>query len=543
MHCLSWSRCRRFAVAAMLSLTATPALAQFAVPEPAAEATGRNYSWLRFSDDFTAEEPADRVARQPEPAAVQPPADDMPSAVPAQPQPVAAPTATTHARPVPACDAKKRQALQKAVGDAHKMLFYNNDFGYVLDPCYNDWWPGDHFKRQALGDCLMIDVGGQYRVRFHSERNFRGLGLTGRDDDFLLHRTRLYTNVEVGENLRFFGEMVDGVSEFENFAPRSIEENRTDVLNFFIDGTLWEADGGTLRGRVGRQELLYGAQRLISPLDWSNIRRTFDGAKLMWQSENWDVDGFWVRPLVHDTHALDNSNLDEQFYGAYSTYKGFENELLDVYWLGYENTLEPFRYHTVGSRYNGTYDNWLTELEAGYQFGDNTDGSDHHAGFFTAGLGRKWNSAWSPTLWIYYDWASGDSELAAHNGFHHLFPLGHYFLGFMDLFGRQNIETPNVQLTLQPTERLRLMMWYYYFFLENKNDGPYSLVMTPFANVTPGSADLGHELDFTASYTINARTNLLLGYSHFFSGAYYDTPGLPYSGDADFYYSQITIGF
>ena len=33
--------------------------------------------------------------------------------------------------------------------------------------------------------------------------------------------------------------------------------------------------GATVTLRGGRQDLLFGAQRLIGPLDWSNTRRTF----------------------------------------------------------------------------------------------------------------------------------------------------------------------------------------------------------------------------------------------------------------------------
>ena len=52
----------------------------------------------------------------------------------------------------------------------------------------------------------------------------------------------------------------------------------------------------------------------------------------------------------------------------------------------------------------------------------------------------------------------------------------------------------------------------------------------------------GQELDFTASYNISARTNLLLGYSHFFTGDYYTANG-SFDGDADFYYSQVQVNF
>jgi hypothetical protein len=150
-----------------------------------------------------------------------------------------------------------------------------------------------------------------------------------------------------------------------------------------------------------------------------------------------------------------------------------------------------------------------------------------------------------PTLWIYYDWASGSNDLGAGNGFNHLFPLAHKYLGFMDLYGRSNIQTPNVQLTVQPSEKWKLMVWYYYFFLQTRDDTPYNVNMTPFnPGNRPASRDLGHEIDFLATYTICPRMDLLLGYSQFFSGRYYSqTPGAPHQGNASFFYVQWQWNF
>ena len=50
-------------------------------------------------------------------------------------------------------------------------------------------------------------------------------------------------------------------------------------------------------------------------------------------------------------------------------------------------------------------------------------------------------------------------------------------------------------------------------------------------------------------YVINPRMDLLVGYSHFFAGAYYrDSPidpvnGVLYRGDANFFYTQFTWNF
>jgi hypothetical protein len=98
--------------------------------------------------------------------------------------------------------------------------------------------------------------------------------------------------------------------------------------------------------------------------------------------------------------------------------------------------LNNFQFTTLGGRWLGSEDSWLWELEGGVQFGDNTNGSDHQAGFATGGLGYKWaDRCWQPQLWAYYDWAAGGDVLGAGTGFNHLFPLAHKYLGYMDLFG------------------------------------------------------------------------------------------------------------
>ena len=446
------------------------------------------------------------------------------------------------------CTAEQRRALRRAATGAYKGVFYANDFSYLCDPCYDGWHLGENLKRIGIAPWMMVDVGGQYRARLHNERNMRnappiGLGLTGASDDFLLHRTRLYVNSQIGQRVRFYGEMLDAVSQFENFAPRAIEENRAELQNLFLDVVALEGARGSLTGRVGRQEVILGSQRLISPLDWANTRRTFQGGRLMWLGENWDLDGFWVRPMRRDVRRLDPPDLDRQLYGVYSNYKGLERDGLELYWLANEDTRLGFHYHTIGSRYHGERDDWLYEAEGGVQFGKDIDDTDHSAGFFTLGLGRRMDMPWQPTLWTYYDWASGDDTV--NNGFHHYEPLAHRFLGFMDLFGRRNIETVNLLLTAQPRERLQLLVWYYYFWLQNGNDVPYTVVMTPYAGMTSGTGvrDLGHEIDFLATWSMTPRTELQFGYSRFFAGRFYRSTDLDVPNHADFFYTQFTVNF
>jgi hypothetical protein len=442
----------------------------------------------------------------------------------------------------------KQQALNMASKGAYKPLFFDNDFGFINDPAYDEWFPGDVFKQRSLGDEIVYDLGGQYRLRPQFESNMRGLGLSGLDDNFLAQRLRLFANVKAGENLRGYVEILDSYISGEDLAPRIIEEDRWEVLNLFGDARLLQADQGDLTARIGRQELLYGSERLISPLDWANTRRTFEGYKLMWKGEDWNWDAFYTRPVLTDADAFNQAGQNQEFSGTWGTYKAQPNRVIDLYYLTYWNSqgTSDFQFQTVGGRYSGSEGAYLWEFEGGVQFGRNSDASDHSAGYWTTGLGYQWeHHPWKPVLWGYYDWASGSNNLGAGNGFNHLFPLAHKYLGFMDLYGRSNIQTPNVQLVVQPAEKWKLLIWYYYFLLQTRDDTPYNVNMSPFnPGNRPASRELGHELDFLLTYTICPRMDVLLGYSHFFAGQYYqETPGAPHQGNASFYYVQWQWNF
>ena len=449
----------------------------------------------------------------------------------------------------PACAAKKRADLKKAVATAYAPVFYNNNFAYLNNPLYDDWYPGDALKQMPLGHCWTVDIGGQYRARYHAERNHRGFGLTGVDDDFLLHRTRLFANGKYSAWFRVYAEFIDAESNYEDNPPRAIEVNRADMQNLFADALIWQGCSGDLWFRVGRQELIYGSERLISPLDWANTRRTFEGFNFLWKGDDLNVDFFATRPVLVDPYRFDSADEEQQFLGMFATYKAVPNNTFDAYAIQYNNDrlANDFLYRTLGGRWlSSDPSGWLWELEGSVQFGRKTDGSDHSAGFVTTGIGHKWDDRyWKPQLWCYYDWASGSDDRGAAEGFHHLFPLGHKYFGFMDLFARSNIESANVQLTLQLREKLKLLVWYHYLFLENRNDTPYNLNMTPFNPAfAPASADLGHEIDVLATVALNARMDMVFGYSHFFAGDYYElTPGVPHRGDADFFYTHFQWNF
>ncbi len=434
---------------------------------------------------------------------------------------------------------------------SHKGLYFNNDFSYVESNSHQDSCLGDCLKLMPVagGEYGTLDLGGQLRTRYHHERGMgqsQGLGrFQPTETDFVLTRLRLYSNWKVNERLRFYTEAIlaEASDDGGNYTPRAIDRNYGDFLNLFAELKLTDS----LSARIGRQELLYGNQRLISPLDWANVRRTFEGVKVMTNFGDWTLDAFYTHLVPVVPNDLDEADYDQPFYGCYATYNGFENFSIETYYIGYDNENPTgavpgsgdFSLHTVGLRINGGLDDWLFEFEGGPQFGRQSGlGLDHEAAFCTCGLGRQMSAMlpWSPTVWFYYDYASGNNIGGDFNRFNQLFPLAHKYFGFIDAVQRSNVESPNVLLTMKPTEKLNLLFWYWHLMANQDSDVVPAIGGTPVQSIT--SKDLGDELDIIAKYQIGPRSNVLFGWSHFWRGNKILAPT-----DADFFYTQWELNF
>ncbi len=450
-----------------------------------------------------------------------------------------------------ACGKTRAAAKPNPCAESHKGVFYANDFSYLKDPCYNGACLGDSLKWMPVGECGQwgtLDVGGQLRLRYHHEEGMgRQPGRSGFEDttnDFLLTRMRLYTDWKANEIFRLY---VEGIVADETgnslYLPRPIDVNYGDLLNAFVDVTMTDE----FKLRVGRQELLYGNQRTVSPLDWANTRRTFEGIRGLYKSGDWAIDGFYTNfvPVVDD--QFDEADYDQSFYGLYSTYTESKTRSWDFYYLGYDDErigVTPaasgdFSLHTFGARVWGTaHEKWLYEFEGAYQVGRQSGlDQDHNAGFTTAGLGRKLDKmAWDPTLWVYFDYASGDYPGGDFNRYNQLFPLAHKYLGFIDAVARSNVVSPNVLLTVKPRDKWDVLLWYYYFGAVTGSDVVPGVAVP--SNQVAGQKDFGSELDLIAKYAISARSNILFGYSRLWAGS-----KIVGTNDAEFFYSQWELNF
>ncbi len=378
-------------------------------------------------------------------------------------------------------------------------------------------------------------------------------GLTQQNDSYDLSRLRVYTDLWYRDDFRVYAEYLGAWSAGQEIPRLPIDENKSDLLNLFADVKLADLGGNPAYVRIGRQELLFGSQRLISPLEWANTRRTFQGVRAFRQTEKWDFDMFWVQPVIPNPNKFDSVDNNQNFAGAWATYRPKKGQSIDAYYLFLDNTNAvtqldiprgQFTRHTFGGRYVGNVENVLFDFEGAMQLGSQ-NGRDVVAGMATAGAGYNFKDRlWNPTVWAYYDYASGGGATTgtAHT-FNQLFPFGHYYLGWLDLVGRQNIHDLNFHLYLYPTKWLTTWLQFHSFWLANSSDALYNAGGIPIRRSATGTAGshVGEELDLVFNVHLSKHADILTGYSYLWGGDFLrNTSGPTAAQNAGMYFLQFS---
>ncbi len=278
-----------------------------------------------------------------------------------------------------------------------------------------------------------FDLSGEFRFRFEVRR---GLGfIDGNDDGYGLARTRVNIGIKPTPYLQFGfqGQDARAPGIRDGATNNGVFRDPFDVRQAYVKVGGGETLPATLT--VGRQHLVYGDQRLIGALDWTNNSRTFDAAKFELQAgDSAKLDFFCASVVQNNTRRRINQSAEgnnlHSFYGAIKNIIPKATIEPYVLWQTTPVVMNELNLRGDLDRYTGGVRIWAKGMRGwDYNFAavkqwDNMAGADIDAWGSFAELGYTIKARWSPRLYAEYTFGSGvgDSTDGTIGGFVDLFP-------------------------------------------------------------------------------------------------------------------------
>ena len=182
----------------------------------------------------------------------------------------------------------------------------------------NDW------LREQNSEFASWDLGGQIRARFESKSGYAVPGVAGAvdfakttpDNDYWLVREKLHVGWKPVDWLNLYAEARDSSSWNDKRVPET-EEDVFDLHQAYV--SLGNAKKFPVTAKIGRQELIYGDERLLGASDWGNLGRVFDAAKLRYENNSLSVDFFAGRVVIPRDDQFNTVNDYDWLSGVYAS--------------------------------------------------------------------------------------------------------------------------------------------------------------------------------------------------------------------------------
>jgi hypothetical protein len=360
----------------------------------------------------------------------------------------------------------------------------------------------------------VLNVGGEIRYQYFHYKN-PGWGDEPSDPDgFILTRALLHADLKINSRLRTYLELQSSLADGQVDNPSPLDRNPLEAHQVFAEWLIRKQQENTFKVRIGRQELSYGSQRLLSVREGPNNRQSFDAVKLSFSKKNFSADGFYghyvlARPGIFD----DRPGNGVKLWGGYVVF----NQVpilsnVDIYYLGlsknsakFDDGAGPEVRHSFGTRIWQSNGDWLYDIESLYQFGSLAS-SEISAWTASANISYTFRSAaLKPQVGLKTELISGDRQHGDGrlNTFNPLFPKGAYF-GLAALIGPVNLIDTHPYFSLSITKHLVWSEDYDMFWRMNRDDGIYAvsgkLLYTGQQTI---SKKIGHQLGSALEYTPN----------------------------------------
>jgi hypothetical protein len=470
--------------------------------------------------------PASAYAQQP-PAQAPPPKQSYPGSVRGE----ATSSPTVLDPKLAEQTAEEAKASPAPQPPAYQDLRYLENWGVLRDPALRGD-PLDRIKYIPLGNSgAYTSIGGELRARFDYIRNPTFYPIPEENVTTLLQRYMFHADTHFNKNVRLFTQFASAFENGKKFGPWPTDENTAEIRQAFMEFGATENPARSILVRVGRQELAFGQSHFISPGDFFNTRRSFDGVRLQAFRNSLEFNAFFTKPVQINQGAFDDSPEHRQTFYAASV---FANNPITrqgrtaVFYIGLDNKMWCWQRgcgrdqrHTLGLRILGTRENLDYVYEYLNQWGTFQESTPIRAWAVTTDTGYTFpRLRFYPRFGVRMNATSGDKG-GSLGTFNPIFP-DHAYSGRIGLIGpSNNIDiTPNARLAL--TRRIYFIPDMAFFWRTSTRDGIYGIA-SPYLATPAGSSRkryIGTHISLPTQFVISRHLTYTIGFTHFFAGAF-----------------------
>jgi Alginate export len=414
-------------------------------------------------------------------------------------------------------------------------LRYNDNFNFIKTDSVKKGF--DKLKHIPLGKNSTISFGGELREQYQyfENQNFGDVPPTFEKVSVgqLWHRAMAHTNIEIGNKWRVFVQLNSTYRFFNPNPYTEIDEDRFSIHQAFVDYNFtpnWQF-------RVGRQEMGYGNNRLLTFREGPNTRLTFNAAIIKYKNDTRKIDFLALTPVNNRQFAFDEVSFKEYIFGVYATENIIPQKLLlDYYYLHFLSEKRTYNYasgeenrQSFGFRAFSQNKSINYELETTIQTGK-FGNQDIFAYSISADLNYKLNQKNNTIVGVSSNYISGDKNKNDNqlNTYNLLFSKPAY--GLAAPIGSSNIVNVNPYFKINPLAKLYVYAGVYFLNRQSNQDGTYTPGMvqvrpTP-ANLFASSAkNIGTQYALETSYTLNKNIAFFVDYAYFAKGNYIEETG------------------
>jgi hypothetical protein len=428
-----------------------------------------------------------------------------------------------------------------------KPLRYEEDYSnYAHDSTDNFY---KKIKYIPLGaNQSYLSLGGEMRYQYFYYKN-PGWGTEPEDHDgFVLSRLLSHADLHIGKHFRVFGQIQSSMIAGSNGQTSPVDDNPLDIHQLFLDVDFFTKEDKNLVLKIGRQELSYGSQRLISVREGPNNRQAFDAFRLVFTKKNLLADAFYSTYVNAGKDVFDERffNRSNQLWGSYVVLNQKNHRIpnLDLYYFGVKNDaifvdgIGKETRHSNGTRIwkkDGIID---YDFETVYQFGKL---SEARIKAWTVSLNLSFpveNIPFTPVIGVKTELISGDRKYDDRriNTFNPLYPKGAYF-GLASLIGPYNLSDLHPYIQIDIGRKATWSADFDFFWRMSRNDGLYAVngnLIHDGRNIH--AKKIGNQLGTEVSIQANAFLFFRLEFTRFDAGKFLRLAGM----GKDIYMAGIT---